>query len=42
MAALFVPVLLGLHDLYEWSHADAAEHDALLAWKAPTSTCRFS
>ncbi len=35
MAALFVPVLFGLHDLYEWSHADAAEHDALLAWKAP-------
>ena len=23
MAALFVPVLFGLHDLYEWSHADA-------------------
>ena len=35
MAALFLPVLLGLHDLYEWSHADAAEHDALLRWKAP-------
>ena len=31
MAVLFVPVLFGLHDLYEWSHADAAEHDALLA-----------
>jgi hypothetical protein len=35
MAALFVPVLLGLHDLYEWSHADAAANDALLRWKAP-------
>ena len=35
MAVLFLPVLLGLHDLYEWSHADAAEHDALLRWKAP-------
>ena len=35
MAVLFVPVLLGLHDLYEWSHAGAAEHDALLRWKAP-------
>ena len=35
MAALFVPVLLGLHDLYEWSHAEAVEHDALLRWKAP-------
>ena len=35
MAALFLPVLFGLHDLYEWSHADAVEHDALLRWKAP-------
>ena len=35
MAALFLPVLLGLHDLYEWSHAEAVEHDALLRWKAP-------
>jgi hypothetical protein len=35
MAVLFVPLLFGLHDLYEWSHADAVEHDALLAWKAP-------
>jgi hypothetical protein len=35
MAALFIPVLLGLHELYEWSHPGAAEHDALLRWKAP-------
>ena len=35
MAALFVPVLFGLHDLFEWSHHDAVEHDALLRWKAP-------
>jgi hypothetical protein len=35
MAALFLPVLLGLHDLYEWSHAEAVENDALLQWKAP-------
>jgi hypothetical protein len=35
MAALFLPVLLGLHDLYEWSHAEAVEQDALLRWKAP-------
>ena len=35
MAALFLPLLLGLHDLYEWSHADTLEHDALLLWKAP-------
>ena len=35
MAVLFVPVLFGLHDLYEWSHAEAVEHDALLRWKSP-------
>src|SRR4026209_1634693 len=35
MAVLFVPLLFGLHDLFEWSHADAGEHDALLRWKAP-------
>ena len=35
MAALFLPVLLGLHDLFEWSHAGVTEHDALLRWKAP-------
>ena len=35
MAALFLPVLLGLHDLFEWSHAEALEQDALLRWKAP-------
>ena len=35
MAALFLPVLLGLHDLYLWTVPGAAEHDALLRWKAP-------
>src|SRR5262245_41398616 len=35
MAALFVPVLFGLNDLYSWSVPGAAEHDALLQWKAP-------
>ena len=35
MAALFLPVVLGLHDLFEWAHPGAAEHDALLRWKAP-------
>jgi hypothetical protein len=35
MAILFLPVLLGMQHLYEWSHAGAAEHDALLRWKAP-------
>jgi hypothetical protein len=35
MAALFVPLLFGLHDLYEWTVPGAADHDALLRWKAP-------
>jgi hypothetical protein len=35
MAVLFLPVLLGLHDLYEWSHPGITEQDALLHWKAP-------
>jgi hypothetical protein len=35
LAALFLPVLLGLHELYEWSHADVVARDALLQWKTP-------
>lgn len=35
MAALFVPVWLGLHDLYSWTVPGAADHDPLLQWKAP-------
>jgi len=35
MAALFLPVYLGLNDLYSWTVPGAAEQDALLRWKAP-------
>ncbi len=35
MAALFLPLLLGLRDLYAWAVPGAAEQDALLRWKAP-------
>jgi hypothetical protein len=35
MAALFIPVVLGLHDLYEWSHSEAVAQDPLLQWKSP-------
>src|ERR1700752_1063426 len=35
MAALFIPLLLGLRDVFSWSVPGAAEHDALLRWKAP-------
>jgi len=33
MAVLFIPILLGIHDLYEWSHPEAL-HDHLLVKKA--------
>jgi hypothetical protein len=35
MAALFIPLLLGLRDLYAWAAPGAVEHDALLRWKSP-------
>jgi hypothetical protein len=35
MAVLFVPILFGLHDLFEWTHPEAVEQDALLQWKSP-------
>jgi hypothetical protein len=30
LTALFIPILLGLHSLYEWTHAEAAENEILL------------
>ena len=35
MAVLFLPVILGMHDLYEWSHADVVAADPILLHKAP-------
>ena len=36
LVALFlVPVLLGMHSLYEWTHAEAVAEDALLQHKTP-------
>ena len=35
LVPLFLPVALGLHDLYHWSHAEAVAHDELLAHKSP-------
>lgn len=34
MAVLFIPILLGMGDLYHWSHHDAVEHDAVLKAKS--------
>jgi len=33
MAALFVPLLFGIHSLYEWSHADVVARDPMLQEK---------
>ena len=35
MAVLFLPVILGIHDLYEWSHAEVVAKDPILLHKAP-------
>lgn len=34
MAVLIVPVLLGMHDLYHWSHSDEVAADAILQKKS--------
>ena len=41
MAVLFLPVFFGLNDLYSWTVPGAAEHDALLRWKAPYLNVSF-
>mgnify|MGYP006179109165 CR=1 FL=1 len=33
MAALFVPIIFGMHSLYEWSHEGITQTDALIAAK---------
>jgi hypothetical protein len=33
MALLFIPILIGMHDLYHWSHPEAVEADPLLQGK---------
>ncbi len=35
MAILFIPVLLGMFDLYHWSHADVVAADPILLKKSP-------
>ncbi len=34
LALAFVPVLLGMHDLFEWSHPETVASDHLLKWKS--------
>jgi hypothetical protein len=35
LAVLVVPVLLGIHELYDWSHSSTVAADQLLKWKQP-------
>lgn len=35
LALLFVPLLLGRHDLFHWTHAEAVQQDPLLQHKQP-------
>ncbi len=35
MLLFAVPIILGIHELYHWSHADAVAHDELLQAKQP-------
>jgi hypothetical protein len=41
MAVLFIPILFGMQNLFEWAHPGAAEHDALLRWKEPYLNVTF-
>lgn len=38
---LFIPLLLGMHELYHWSHAETVQSDAALQWKAPYLNISF-
>ncbi len=38
---LFIPIAVGMHDLYHWSHHDAVAHDAILKWKEPYLNAGF-
>ncbi|UCF66765.1 MAG: quinol:cytochrome C oxidoreductase [Acidobacteriota bacterium] len=35
LALLFVPIVFGMHDLFEWTHAEAIASDELIAHKTP-------
>lgn len=35
LALFFAPIALGMHELYEWTHADVVAKDELLQFKAP-------
>ncbi len=40
-ALLFIPIVVGMHHLFHWTHADAVAHDPLLQAKAPYLNSSF-
>jgi hypothetical protein len=41
MAVLYLPIAIGVHDIYHWSHPDAVAGDPMLEWKAPYLNTTF-
>ena len=41
LAVLFIPVVIGMYDLYPWTHADHVAHDPVLQHKAPYLNVSF-
>jgi hypothetical protein len=41
MALLYLPIALGVHDLYHWSHPEVVAGDPVLEWKAPYLNTTF-
>jgi hypothetical protein len=41
MTILFLPVVLGIHNLYEWSHEDVVAQDIILQHKSPYLNSTF-
>lgn len=37
----FIPLILGLHDLFHWTHAEEVASDHLLQWKSPYLNSSF-
>ena len=35
MVILFIPIIFGMHSLYEWTHADVVAKDPILQFKSP-------
>ena len=41
MTLLYLPIALGVHDLYHWSHPEAVTGDPVLEWKQPYLNTTF-